>query len=196
MTLKANTMLIMLLISAMCGRAQSGLPINTSGKIEITDVVNMDSAKKADLFQRRDNFVADLSDPNFKLLSVKEDSVNGKISAAYQIMIYAQTGVLKKVQGAVSYSLTLEVKDGKYRYNFTDFVYHYYGQNRSYQTVDTGKKKKLEEMKATGWQKAWNDCKATTSSKVQKQILSIKAAMATRKFSPPVAAVEPKKNDW
>jgi hypothetical protein len=196
MTLKKTMMMFALLISTMYGRAQSGLPINSSGKIEITDVVNIESVNKADLFQRSDNFIADLSDPNFKILSVEKDSANGKINAAYQIMIYAQTGVLKKVQGAVSYSLTLEVKDGKYRYTFTDFVYHYYGQNRSYQTVDTGKKKKLEEMKATGWQKAWNDCKATTASKVQKQIVSIKTAMTTRKFSPPVAAVEPKKNDW
>jgi hypothetical protein len=196
MNIKKTTMLITLLIVTLYGRGQSGLPMNSAGKIEIVDVVNMESVKKGELFQRSDNFIADLSDPNFKILSVEKDSVNGKITAAYQIMIYAQTGVLKKIQGAVSYSLTLEVKDGKYRYNFTDFVYHYYSQNRSYQTVDTGKKKKLEEMKATGWQKAWNECKATTSSKVQKQIISIKAAMTTRKFVLPVAAMEPKKNDW
>jgi hypothetical protein len=196
MTIKKTTMLITLMIAALCSRGQSGLPINSSGKIEIAGVVNMDSVKKGELFQRSVNFIADVSDPNFKVMSVEKDSVNDRISAAYQIMIYVQSGVLKKLQGAVSYSLMLEVKDGKYRYTFTDLIYHYYGQNRNYVTADTGKKKKLEERKAAGWQKAWNECKATTASKIQKQIISIKTAMATRKTSPPVAAAEPKKNDW
>jgi hypothetical protein len=189
-------MLITLLIAALYSRGQGGLPMNSSGKIEIVDVVNMESVKKDELFQRSVSFIADVSDPNFKVLSVEKDSINDKISAVYQIMIYTQTGVLKKLQGAVSYSLTLEVKDGKYRYDFTDLVFHYYGQNRNYQMVDTGKKKKLEEMKASGWQKAWNECKATTASKIQKQIISIKAAMATRKASLPVAAMESTKTDW
>jgi hypothetical protein len=196
MTIKKTTMLITLMIVALCSRGQSGLPINSSGKIEIANVVNMDSVKKGELFQRSVNFIADVSDPNFKVMSVEKDSVNDRISAGYQIMIYVQSGVLRKLQGAVSYSLMLEVKDGKYRYTFTDLIYHYYGQNRNYVTVDTGKKKKLEEMKASGWQKAWNECKATTASKIQKQIISIKTAMATRKTSLPVAAAEPKKNDW
>jgi hypothetical protein len=196
MKIKNTIVLISLMIVALSSRGQGGFSYNSSGKFEVVGIETMDSVKKGELFQRSASFIADISDPNFKVLSVEKDSLNDKISADYQIMIYAQSGVLKKIQGAVSYSLTLEVKDGKYRYSFTDFVYHYYGQNRSYQTVDTGKKKKLEETKASGWQKAWNECKATTASKVQKQIISIKHAMATRKPALPIAAMESKKDDW
>lgn len=196
MNTKKTIMLIGLLAMSFAAKSQSGLPLNSSGKIEVIDVVKMDTLSKDELFQRSVRLFNDTSDPNYKLLSIEKDSVNGKVSGVYQIMIYVQTGVLKKIQGAVSYSLAVEVKDGKYRYDFTDFVYHYYAQNRNYQTVDTGKTKNLEESKATGWQKAWNHCRTTTASKIEKQIISIKAAMATKKPSSAIAAMETKKNDW
>jgi hypothetical protein len=185
-----------LLVAGMGAHAQGGLPLNSSGKIEVLEVVRMDSLVKEELFQRAITFFNDESDPNFKLTSMEKDSVNGKMKGDFQIIVYVQTGVLKKIQGAVSYSLALEVKDGKYRYDFTGFVYHYYAQNRNYQTVDTGKRKMLEDAKATGWQKAWDHCRSTTASKVKAQIISIKAAMATKRPSSAVAAVESKKTDW
>jgi hypothetical protein len=175
---------------------QSGLPLNSSGKIEISEVVKIDSVKKVDLFQRMAVWINDIASVDLQVTVVEKDSINGKMKCQLQFMVYSQTGVLKKVQGAVSYSLTCEVKDDKYRYVFTDFIYHYYGQNRNYQVVETGKKKLLEEPKATGWQKGWDHTKSVTRSKIVNQINSMKIAMETKKPAPVLTTTETKKTDW
>jgi hypothetical protein len=187
---------ISLFVMQFAAYGQSGLPLNSSGKIEISEVVKADSVKKDDLFQRSASWLGELASTDLKVTILEKDSINGKIKSELRFLVYSQTGVLKKVQGAITYSLTTEVKDDKYRYVFTDFVYHYYSQNRNYQVVETGKKKSLEEPKASGWQKSWDHTKSVTRSKIVNQINSMKIAMATKKPTPVLTATETKKTDW
>ncbi|HZX74685.1 MAG TPA: DUF4468 domain-containing protein [Cyclobacteriaceae bacterium] len=186
---------LILIKSAVYG--QVSFPLNASGKIEISDVV-IDSLKKEDLYARASSWFESLpKTPGIKLNAINEDPINGNISGDLEFLVYYQSGILQKVLGSVTYKLTLGVKDNKYRYTYTDFVFHYYKQNRNYQTVPTGKVKPLEDAKASGWQKNWNKCKVATNTKVTNQINAIKAKM-TKAVAPAVSATktEQKKLDW
>jgi hypothetical protein len=175
---------------------QYDLPFNSSGKIEVAGIEKADSLKKDQIFQRASAWFASIGDKNNKMTILERDSVNGKIMGQFKFIVYSQTGLLTKIQGAVSYTLSVEVKEFKYRFIATDFVYHYYAQNRNYEMVETGKKKMLEEKNASGWQKTWRHCKLATGEKVQGQINGIKMAMIVKKPVPSMAAVDPKKPDW
>jgi hypothetical protein len=176
--------------------AQTNLPLGNSGKIEIVEIVEADSLKKEILFENASKSFEALSRKiGAKITNITKDPANDKIACQVKIMIYSQTGVLKKINGAVTYSFTIEVKDYKYRYTFTDLVYHYYKQNRNYEFVDTGKLKNLEETNAPGWEKTWTQCKETTSEKIKEQINFLKEKMVeVEKIQ--LTQLEQKKTDW
>ena len=173
-------------------RGQDQFALNTSGKIEISDVI-IDSLKKEELYVLASNWFSSLSiTPGLKVKTISEDADGGEIAAELEFPVYYQSGVFQKVLGMVSYKLTLSVKDYKYRYVYTNFVFHHYKQDRYYKTVPTGKIKPLEELKAEGWQKNWDRCKATTNIKIKNQIIDLNAKMI-----PVVAPINvTKKLDW
>jgi hypothetical protein len=177
-------------------RAQANLPLGNSGKIEIVEVVEADSLKKEILFENAsESFEALSRKIAAKITNITKDPVNDRITCQVKVMIYSQTGVLKKLNGAVTYSFSVEVKDYKYRYTITDLVYHYYKQNRNYEFVDTGKQKNLEETNAPGWEKTWAQCKETTSEKIKGQIAFLKEKML-EKEKIQLTQLEQKKIDW
>jgi hypothetical protein len=176
--------------------AQINLPLNSAGKVERMDVVVVDTVAKKELFDRASSLLTNIAATADKFTIIEKDSASGKIVCALKSNAYTYTGILKKQVGVITYSLALEVKDGKYRYTFTDFVYHYYAQNRNYQVVETGKKKGLEETKAPGWQKTWNTCRSSASDKVSGQISIIQTKMKEDKNAAARVAAELKKPDW
>jgi hypothetical protein len=159
-----------------------GLPFNNSGKIEMTEVVQLDSInKKFLLYQNAMVWLSSFPSDETKITKQEKDEATGSIKCEFQFPVYTQTnvGVLKKINGMITYSFNLDVKDHKYRYSFTNFIYHYYKQDRNYKYVDTGKKKNLEDMKASGWQKLWDKHRLLTAKKIEKDINSLKATLLT-----------------
>ncbi len=150
------------------------LPANANGKCEITEVVIAEGFSKSNLYGNELKWLNGLTREEGKLSSLVRDSIAGRISGTYEFLVYTQSGVLRKVAGAISYYFTVETKDGKYRYSFTDFVFYYYAQNRNYKIVKTGNTKPLEEKKAIGWQKLWTEHRMTVFTRVTKQIDALK----------------------
>jgi hypothetical protein len=107
---------------------------------------------------------------------------------------YAQSGIFKKQTGSITYHFQLEVKEGKYRYAFSDFVFHYFAPDRNLKVVDTGKTKPLEDKSAAGWQRLWSQHKSDIYRSVQQQCESLNKAMLHK----PAVAVEKEKQkiDW
>jgi hypothetical protein len=181
----------LIVTNTVCG--QVNFPLNASGKIEISEVV-IDSLPKEELYSQADKMFASLSNtPELKLKALKKDSVQGNMIASLEFPVYYQSGVIRKMQGLVSYQLELSVKDNKYRYVYTDFVFHAYAQDRYHFNVPTGKVKPLEETEAFGWQKDWDRCRNSTKVKVDDQVATIKTKMIPV-VAPPVTVS--KKYDW
>jgi hypothetical protein len=161
---------------------------------ELADVIPAEGFSKIVLYNNEVRWFKGLLRNDAKLNTVVQDSIEGKISANFEFLVYAQSGILRKVAGAISYRISVGTKDGKYRYSFTDFVYHYYAQNRNYQMVKTGNTKLLEETQASGWQKLWTDHRKTVFATVSNQISELKVKMVETKSVSDKA--EEKKVDW
>jgi hypothetical protein len=176
------------------GNAQF-LPVNGMNKCEATEVVLAEGFTGPALYANELRWLKGLTRVDGKLSSVIKDSIGGTVSGNFEFLVYAQSGILRKVAGAISYHFSVETKEGKYRYSFTDFVYHYYAQDRNYRVVKTGKTKPLEEVEAPGWQKLWTDHRKTVSARVHNQIDELKQKILE---TPKQAAGKPevKKVDW
>lgn len=149
-------------------------PLNESGKIYFYQVVKADSAKKDFLYHNALRWYYSLRNPDLQMALSLLDSVKGKIEAKNEYSVYSQTGVLRKLSGKITYNSSVEVKDKLYRYTFSDFVFHYYKQDRTYKIVETGKTKDLEDLKASGWQKLWDQHRITIFKKITSDIIQLK----------------------
>lgn len=174
--------------------AQHTVPEKGKLKIELMKVMKADSLDKHLLFRNALKFVANLKNLDEQFELKLKDSVEGKLYGQSTFFVYAQAGILKKISGTITYQISIEVKDHKYRYCFTDFVFHYFKQDRYYKMVATGKTKMLEEQRAPGWQKLWAAHRATVINKMKANDKNIELTMAedVRK----VAKIVAKKIEW
>ncbi len=186
--------LILLLLAWSTSRSQ-GLTRVGGGPYQATEVVAAEGLAKPLLYSNQVQWLYALPTTDLKITEILKDSLAGKITANAELILYAQSGVLRKVAGSITYKIQVEVKEEKYRYAFTDFLYHYYSQNRNYQMVKNGKTKFLEDPKAPGWQKLWNSHHKTITSGIESQIAALKTKMVeVPKTQTPKA--EEKKIDW
>ncbi len=162
-------------------------------RIEFASVVIADSLSKQFLFKNAKNWVMLLNHHDEKTSITLEDSIGGRVFGKSLFFVYSQTGILKKVSGTINYNLSIEVKDNKYRYRFSDFVFHYFKQDRYYNMVETGKTKPLEDTEASGWQKLWAQHKSTTYLKIHDQINAMKIKMVEKQR---IAAEEKVEIEW
>jgi len=172
------------------------LPIDTTGKVTYYEIVEAPALKKELLYENALTWVEALKGIEDKVVIETTNVLAGKIVAKNEFPLFSQTGVLKKLSGKVTYQMTIEMKDNLYRYKFTDFVFHYYKQDRTYKIVATGKTKKLEDLKAAGWQKLWNKHRAQTAAKIQTDLTELKIQMATVPVSPTKEAEKKKEIKW
>jgi hypothetical protein len=147
-------------------------------KVEFSDVVVADSSAKQLLYQNAMRWIGSLKNYDEKFELKLKDSIDGKMYGQSTYFVYSQSGILRKISGTITYQLSLEVKDKKYRYQFSDYVFHYYKQDRYYNMVPTGKTKSLEELNAAGWQKLWNSHRIYTKNKMQANIKELEKKMA------------------
>lgn len=161
------------------------LPLAENGKVTFTEIVKLDSTYSATLLMNNANrWVKLLRNEDKKPMSIKSDSNSIKGSNNY--LVYVETfkiGVLKKTSGHISYDFLIEIKQGRYKYTFTNFVFHYYDTNRlnSYDYLTpkpNGKTKKLEEKNAGGWIGTWRAHKVTTRDKMEEYTTNLKKMMA------------------
>ena len=192
-SIKLLCVFVVFLLAVFDGRAQS-LPLNGSGKCEMSEVVSTEGFSRLQLYSNEVQWFKGLPRSDVKLTALLKDSLEGRVSASVELLVYSQSGILRKLAGAITYRISVETKEGKYRYSFTDFVYHYYAQNRNYQIVKTGKTKPLEETHAKGWQKLWTQHRKTVFTLVNHQLNELKAKIVEPPKS--VIAKEEKKVDW
>jgi len=166
----------------------------TTSVMDFSNVVVADSLSKEFLFRNAQRWVNTIKDE--KIVLSQNDSILGKIEGESSYLVYTQqAGILKKLSGRVSYKISIEVKDKKYRYHFSDFVFHYYKQDRYYNMVETGKVKSLNEQSASGWQKLWDYHRTITQNKLKEYCKQLEIKMV-EKPEVPSEKVTAKKVEW
>jgi hypothetical protein len=148
------------------------LPLDNQQKVSFYEVVPADSLRATTLYAHAKHW---LHQYGYMLSSA--DSVAGRLVATQALAMYDRGYLTKKLHGKMRYQLTLEVKDGRYRLQFSNFVFDYYQEDRAYRLVPTGKVKPLEDKLAAGWQKLWQSHQHDTLLGITSLQSELKTAM-------------------
>ena len=160
-------------------------------KVVYSEIIKVDSSNRFDLFKRASKWVE-----SQKFEVEEENALTGKISARNRFEVFSEKGVLAKPNGDFTHDFIIEVKDGKYRYTFTNFTYRKYKQDRQdlLKYIPEKSSKPIEDKSAPGWYKQWGKNKMQVSEKVNSYIVNLREAM---KYVPPTVPAQQKpKEEW
>ncbi len=164
---------------------------DSTTKVVYTDIVKVDSTNRFELYQKASKWIGSQS---FTL--VEENILEGKIMAKNSFDVFSEKGVLSKPNGVFTHDVSIDVKDGKYRYTFSNFLYRKYKQDRQdlLKYIPERSTKAIEDNKAPGWSKQWSKNKMQATDKINQYIISLRDAM---KYVARKTAAPPKpKEEW
>jgi len=171
---------------------QKQFATDDNGKFIYYKVVDSQKVSKAMIIQRAKNFVA-AQKKAIKIVTATDSS----ISAKGTLIIDKTVLVVGHPSGEVTYHLTIEARNEKYRFWLTDFEFIPYQRDRygnfvAVTTIGTPLEKKVDKL-TTG---QWKDIQATAYAKVEKFGESLKAYLAkddsVKKQNKPVETISTK----
>lgn len=141
-------------------------PINDMEKYTLTEVVDLNGIDKDKLFSNGEKFMKKVKVLNSKKEYYKTEKENYTIRNRGSFYVYRIGSVKKGIGGAVEYDIDLEIKDGKYRYTITNFIFNEYKRNRygKYEPVK-GKYTPLEMAVSSINKKEWEKHKQVVYDK-------------------------------
>lgn len=152
-------------------------------KIVFYEIVNIDSVERKLLYENALIWAKSvLVDKSDKITF--ENELMGTIEAESGFMVYIPSIISHMPHGRITYKILIEIKDKKYRYYFSDFVFQLYQQDRrdfKYKPIK-GNFKPLEKEKYMGSQSAWNSHKRTVKETISSQIENLKIQMTKKPF--------------
>lgn len=145
------------------------------GKIIFYEVVTVDSVARDTLWKNAKVWIKSiLNEKGDKITD--EQYMYGTMEASSSFMVYVASMISKMPHGKIFYDVSIDVKEKKYRYAFTNFRFQYYKQDRKdlkYHPVPN-KFKALEEEKFGGHQMAWDSHKYELKRRIEGQIAYLK----------------------
>ncbi len=171
---------------------QKQFATDDNGKFIYYKVVDSQKVSKAMIIQRAKNFIA-AQKKAIKTVTATDSS----ISAKGTLIIDKTILVVGHPSGEVTYHLTIEARNEKYRFWLTDFEFIPYQRDRygnfvAVTTIGTPLEKKVDKL-TTG---QWKDIQATAYAKVEKFGESLKAYLAkddsVKKQNKPVETISTK----
>ena len=162
-----------------------------NNKIVFYEIINIDTIERKYLYENALIWLkSTLVEKNDKITF--ENELMGTIEGESGFMVYVPSIISHMPHGKISYKVQLEIKEKKYRYYFSDFIFQYYQQDRrdfKYKPVKSALKP-LEKEKYMGSQNAWNAHKVTVKETIDGQIANLKLQMAKK----PLVFIEIKKD--
>jgi hypothetical protein len=183
---------ILLILLSASTFAQDNLPRDENGKIVFEEIVKVDSMPASLLLRNAKAWILKNYVQSEK--SIKFDT--NSASAKGLFLVYTKGGISKEIHGAIRYNVRILVKNNKYQYRFSDFVFEYYKINRNYQYVPTGQEKPLEAEKFPGWEPTWQNHKKETYNRISNHIQNLKAEMIKKAKNEQKKENIGKKEEW
>ncbi|MEO6136651.1 MAG: DUF4468 domain-containing protein [Ginsengibacter sp.] len=145
---------------------------NSNGQYEISEIVNVDSSSKDDLYSRAKKFVA----INFKsgkaVTQLNDDNSKTVVGKGVETM-KIKISIGSPVYQPMDYTFTILCKDNRYKYVISDFLF--------YNTGDLNTTKALEDesywLKNKQSKKMWLDIKHQTTKQMNSLIALLKKSM-------------------
>ena len=189
------SMLTLLPVSSVFGQKETPkLPIDSStSKITYSEVVHVDSlANKQELFSRAREWFAKAYKSSTNVIQM-EDKESGKIVGKALMQVYHKALGTEYQSGYINYTISIYIKDGRYKYEVTDF--HHTGQlvSGGNRIPDCGACEKMinttDKSMGVSYQKIYNYYLAQMDNNIKDLISGLKAAMSTK-------TTNTKKDDW
>lgn len=177
--MKQLTPFIISLCFSICllGQEANLLPLHENGKIMFREVVSVEGIPNNQLHSNAEAFVLSKGS-NKKKHNKKNDIPDSTTFSAKCTYKVFQKTLGQHPDGEIRYNLTIEVKEMRYRYTMTNFVFHPYKRNRygKYELIG-GKSKELEDETYAGKQNLWDKHRRELAIRMEKTIANLKTAM-------------------
>lgn len=105
-------------------QAPADLPVDESGKINFTEVVQVDGTDKAELYTRARAWFATTFNSANNVLEMDDKEAGVLIGNAYRDITIMSLGIPVRVK--FWYNVKVYQKDGRYKYDITDLSYEAY----------------------------------------------------------------------
>jgi hypothetical protein len=157
-----------------------------------TEVVQVDSVSKTELYNRAKVWFATAYNSSNDVLQM--DNKEGGELIGKAILNYRPTVLSRSEQtrGNIKYTIKIFIKDGRYKYEITNFIHDPYGNQygkSSMGLITTEKECPTPRPMEKAWSnKVWNDIKNQIDSNMKSLIVSLKKDM--------IKTSESNKNDW
>jgi hypothetical protein len=178
------------ILTAYSQKETPNLPIDSlTNKITYTEVVSVDSsAKKQELFSRAREWFAKAYKSSTNVIQM-EDKESGKIIGKALMQVYHKAMGREYPSGYINYTISIYLKDGRYKYEITDF-YHtgQPGGVPAYGACEDMIKTTLKAM-GVSYQKTFNYYLFQMDNNIKNLIVDLKAAMI-------VKVANTKKDNW
>jgi hypothetical protein len=159
------------------------LPIDSlTNKITYSEVVYVDSlANKQELFSRAREWFAKAYKSSTNVIQM-EDKESGKIVGKALMQVYHKALGSNYPSGYINYTISIYIKDGRYKYEVTDFHHTDYGICEN--MINT-----TDKTMGMSYQKTYNYYLYQMDNNIKDLIFNLKASMTTK-------ATNTKKDDW
>ena len=197
--MKTHCLLIITFLIATApiyAQSVTNLPQDESGKITFAEVVQVEGATSQELYQNALSYLTSLIKDSRNLKKNSLETVeNQELYLPLQFTLYHEFPI-KSPHGVIKYHLNVSIKEGRYRYLATNFVFHYLKRNRYGKFAEVaGKSKALEDPFFKGNQKLWDQHKTTVADKLNGLAETLKAAMLMTDTAPEKEIVKVN-SDW
>jgi len=153
-------------------------PIDGTGNFIFTEVVEVPGLSKEVLYRNGEVFLKQVKILNSRKKNIQKNDDDFIISNKGSFYVYRIGSVKKAIDGTVEYSITLEMKDGKYRYTITNFLYNEFKKNRYGKSEPiNGKYLPLELEVSSLNSKQWEKHREVVYLKTQDLILNLYGEM-------------------
>jgi len=174
-----RTILILIILFKLSNQnsfSQDILPIDKeSGKITFTEIIKIDNADAKALYNKAKIWFVHSFNSAQNVIQL-DDKESGKIIGKGLFRVVSSV-IVKGDIGVVKFTVEIVVKDGRYKYTFTDFWHE-----ASFSNVTTPGDLRLSKpgggLLSMG-RGNWNGIKQQTKEQVSEMIVSLKKAMAS-----------------
>lgn len=171
------------LIMGVCGSAwaqETAVPFTPEGRLLFTEVVSADSAGDDWLYA---NAKAYFLGGKKKRRGLRQDKASKKISRTYTCVLYQKGLATQKPYANIQYKVVVEVKDHRYRYQFTDFTFQPFVRTR-YGKLEPLRRKSQPLGNVVQEHKDWNKHETAFLAAISQHIEQLKTALATKTAVP------------
>jgi hypothetical protein len=157
-----------------------------------TEVIQNDSVSQNELYNRAKLWFATAYNSANDVLQIdnkEEGQIIGKAVMKYNPIVISGS---EQTKGIIKYTIKIFVKEGRYKYEITDFIHDAYGNQygkSSMGLITTEKECPNPKPMAKSWSnKVWDDIKSQIAENMTLLISSLKEGMTK--------TTESKKNNW